>query len=430
LSSGLGTHFAYCSRTSAEHCAHPGVLLENDVESADQTMRESTRAAMFTHVPTEYRRAIDVTLVAVGTTGLVVQAWPLQRLHPAMLVLALALLTCLAWLWRERYPIGTLALNATGLVTAIVALHAYDWASAVAIVLLFFVALDGDRRRSLWVGAATAVILAGVLVALIPALERSDDLSVAGTRVLAALGALVVGDLVRSRLALRAAARERAARHLEELRERADRQAATERLQIARELHDTLAHALVAINVRAGVTAHLGGASAETEHALTEIKHVSAQALSDLRSTLDVLRDRSTPSPRHPALGLSSVPRLLDHAHAAGLDARAEVSLGTATVPSVIDHAGFRIIQESLTNIMRHARASQAHVRVIASDGMLTIDVTDNGETTAADGAENGHGLQGMAERAAAVGGTVSAGPQPHRGWRVHASLPLTLTPA
>jgi signal transduction histidine kinase len=323
-----------------------------------------------------------------------------------------------------------LALNATGLVTAIVALHAYDWASAVAIVLLFFVALDGDRRRSLWIGAATAVILAGVLVALIPALERSDDLSAAGTRVLAALGALVVGDLVRSRLALRAAARERAARHLEELRERADRQAATERLQIARELHDTLAHALVAINVRAGVTAHLGGVSADAEHALTEIKGVSAQALSDLRSTLDVLRDRSTPSSRHPALGLSAVPRLLGHAHAAGLDARAEMSLGAAAIPSVIDHAGFRIIQESLTNIMRHARASQAQVRVTASDRVLTIDVTDNGETTTANGAENGHGLQGMAERAAAVGGTVSAGPQPQRGWRVHARLPLTLTPA
>src|SRR5262249_53254911 len=147
--------------------------------------------------------------------------------------------------------------------------------SVVAVVLLFFAAFDGDRRRSLRVGIVTTMVLAGVLVALIPVLERSDDLAAAGTRVLAALGALVAGDLVRSRLALRAAAAERLERERAEQRERAERQAAAERLRIARELHDTLAHALVAINVRSGVAAHLGDAL-EASAALTEIKQVSA----------------------------------------------------------------------------------------------------------------------------------------------------------
>jgi signal transduction histidine kinase len=215
------------------------------------------------------------------------------------------------------------------------------------------------------------------------------------------------------------------------LRDRADRQATAERLRIARELHDSLAHALVAINVRSAVTAHLG-VSTEAADALTEIKNVSAQALTDLRATLDVLRERDTPAPRDPVHGLDAVPRLLDHAQAAGLDTRADMSLNGTLVPGLVDHAGYRIVQESLTNVMRHADASCARVRVTAGNGTLTIDVTDDGRGTAERapaGPGAGHGLHGMAERAAALGGTLTAGPRPGRGWQVHAVLPLTGTP-
>jgi len=369
---------------------------------------------------------VDRCLVVIGVVTLIAQAWPLDTVHPAAAGVALALLTCLPWLWRDRFPNATLAVSGAGLIAVILLLRAYDWASAVTIVLLFFVAYDGDRRRSVLVGVATACVLAGVVVALIPVLERSDDLSVAGTRVLAALGALVVGDLVRSRLALRAAAREKTQREIDELRDRADRQATAERLRIARELHDTLAHALVAINVRSAVSAHLA-ASPEAADALTEIKNVSAQALTDLRATLDVLRERDAPAPRDPVHGLDAVPRLLDHAQAAGLNTQAEMSLDAAFIPGLVDHAGYRIVQESLTNVMRHANASCARVRVTASNGMLTIDVTDDGRGTPQipDGHRAGHGLQGMAERASALGGTVTAGPRPGRGWQVHAVLPL-----
>jgi signal transduction histidine kinase len=362
---------------------------------------------------------------------LIAQAWPLATVHPAAATAALAFITCLPWLWRDRFPNAALAISGAGLIAVILLLRAYDWASAVTIVLLFFVAYDGDRRRSLLVGIATACVLAGVVVALIPVLERSDDLSAAGTRVLAALAALVVGDLVRSRLALRTAAREKAQREIDELRDRADRQATAERLRIARELHDSLAHALVAINVRSAVTAHLG-VSTEAADALTEIKNVSAQALTDLRATLDVLRERDTPVPRDPVHGLDAVPRLLDHAQAAGLDTRADMSLNGTLVPGLVDHAGYRIVQESLTNVMRHADASCARVCVTAGNGTLTIDVTDDGRGTAERapaGPGAGHGLHGMAERAAALGGTLTAGPRPGRGWQVHAVLPLTGTP-
>ncbi|MGI8430103.1 MAG: sensor histidine kinase [Solirubrobacteraceae bacterium] len=211
---------------------------------------------------------------------------------------------------------------------------------------------------------------------------------------------------------------------MRELRDRVDRQAATERLRIARELHDTLAHALVAINVRAGVTAHLG-ASPDATAALTEIKDVSAQALTDLRATLDVLRDRDAPAPRDPALGLEAVPRLVERAQAAGLHAQAELELNGTTIPSVVGQAGFRIVQESLTNVMRHAHASQARVRIAAQTSELLIEVTDDGQG-APDGVHaGGHGLRGMSERAAAVGGRLAAGPLHGRGWQVRATLPL-----
>ena len=389
-------------------------------------MRRRRCTASVQRMPPRYRRAIDLALVATGVLTLVLQAWPLRAVHPVALAVALALVTCLPWLWRERWPISTLLICGGGLVASILVLHAYDWASVTAVVLLFLVALDGDRRRSVVVGVVSAAILAGVVVALIPVIDRADGLSAAGTRVLAALGALVVGDLVRSRLRLRAAARERAQREVSELRDRADRQATIERLRIARDLHDTLAHALVAINVRAGVTAHLG-VSPEAAEALTEIKDVSAQALTDLRATLDVLRDRDSVASREPTLGLAAVPRLLDQAQAAGVEAEADLSLDGATIPSVVDHAGFRIVQESLTNVLRHAGAARAWVHVVAHADTLVIEVADDGlgaiRASGLDGP--GHGLEGMAERAAAVGGTITAGPRPDRGWQVHATLPL-----
>jgi signal transduction histidine kinase len=369
------------------------------------------------------RRYLDPALVVAGVLAMAALLWPLTSARHPLLAIPVALLTCLPWLWRERYPIGTLLCSAAGVVLAVIVLRTYDWASAAAIVLLFFVALDGDRRRSLIVGAAAVLVLGGMVAVLIPAIERSDEISAALARVLAVLAALVVGDLARSRAALRAAQREQISRDLRDARERADRQVAAERLQIARELHDTLAHALVAINVRAGVTTHLGVSPGAAE-ALTEIKDVSARALTDLRTTLDVLRENDLPAPRDPALGLDAVPRLLEPARAAGLETEVEVSLNGASVPSVVDHAAFRIVQESLTNVIRHARARRAVVRVAAEAGILTIDVTDDGAAAPRRG-DGGHGLVGMSERVAAVGGTLTAGPRPERGWRVHAAIPL-----
>jgi signal transduction histidine kinase len=277
----------------------------------------------------------------------------------------------------------------------------------VLAVALYNVAALGDRRRSLIVGAATAAFVVVVIVVI------ADNVAVnTAIRLGVVFAALVLGDTVRSRRELREARREE--------REQEDRRrVADERLRIARDLHDTVAHALVAINVRAGVAAHLHG----SDEALKDIMAVSSDALNDLRATLDLLRDADDPAPTAPTLDLASLTQLLARAKAAGLNADANVQLSGHTIPIAVGQAGFRIVQEALTNVMRHAAASRARVNLHVEADTLHVEVTNDGNAAAP--TANGHGLRGMRERAAALGGDVTAGPTEHGGWQVHARLPL-----
>jgi signal transduction histidine kinase len=199
---------------------------------------------------------------------------------------------------------------------------------------------------------------------------------------------------------------------------------ADERLRIARELHDTLAHSLVAINVRSSVAVDLHD-SEDSFAALQDIKRASAIALRDLRATLSLLRDRDDGAPTAPAFGFEALPSLVDHARSTGLRADVDVQVNGADVPSAIGGAAYRIIQEALTNVLRHAGASSAHVRVRAIGAALDVEITDDGRADNA-GAAAGLGLRGMAERATALGGRLNVGPRKHGGWRVHAVLPLS----
>ncbi len=334
---------------------------------------------------------------------------------------ALSLLACLPLAWGSQAPLTALLGTAAGLLVCLAAFEPYDTAIIVLALPLYNVARLGDRRRSLIVGAATAIVLVTVIMII-----ATDD--VAGdtaVRLGIALGALVIGDTVRSRRELSEAKRERDLRISHEREQQNRRRIADERLRIARDLHDSVAHALVAINVRAGVAAHLH-ASEDSDGALADIMAVSAEALNDLRTTLSLLREADDPAPTASTLDLASIAQLLDHAKAAGLDADADVKLNGHAIPIAVEQAGFRIVQEALTNVMRHAAASRARIILhVEADG-LHIEVTDNG-TGAASGAPSsgGHGLRGMTERAAALGGEVSAGPAERGGWHVHARLPL-----
>jgi signal transduction histidine kinase len=307
-----------------------------------------------------------------------------------------------------------------GALLCVVAFHASAVATAMVILELYTVALLGDRLRSLLVGAGTAIAVILVIVLV----DGTLDLHGVVTRIPLVFVSLALGDTVRTRRALRAANDERATREAREREEERRRREADERHRIARELHDTLAHSLVAINVRAGVAVDLRD-SQDPMSALDDIKHVSATALRDLRATLSLLRESGDTAPRAPMSDLDSLPRLVDHARSGGLDADVEVQVEGVAIPSAIGGAAFRIVQEALTNVLRHADASGAHVRVRANSETLDIEITDDGRSSGA-GVHPGLGLRGMAERASALGGRVDVGPREEGGWRVHAMLPLS----
>jgi signal transduction histidine kinase len=288
------------------------------------------------------------------------------------------------------------------------------------LVGLYSVALLGDRQRSLVVGAVTAI---GVIVVIV-LIDSSVELTGIGLRLLLVFASLALGDTTRSRRTLRAAARERAEREAREREEENRRRVADERLRIARELHDSLAHSLVAINVRASVAVDLHD-SQDPAAALQDIKQASATALRDLRATLSLLREQNDAAPRAPALELEAIPGLVDHARSSGLRANVDIQVNGAAVPSPVGGAAFRIVQEALTNVLRHADASSAHVCVRARPDVLDIEITDDGGADSA-GANAGLGLRGMAERAEALGGRLNVGPREEGGWRVHAVLPLS----
>ena len=279
--------------------------------------------------------------------------------------------------------------------------------------------------------------------------------------------AIMLGDAVRSRRALAAETAERLRVVHEEREAEAGRRVAEERLRIARDLHDTVAHSMATITVQAGSALHvLGDRDERLRRALTAIRETSTHALRDMRATLGQLRQgtqngaiRVTPG------GLDRLPALRDAVTAAGAPVTIAVEGEQRPLPPSVDEVAYRIVQESLTNVLRHAGpAARATVRLCyepAALGITVIDDGGNGSNAPASGAsdgsgpasrpgqgprrvvagasrpaggsrgvvppgQQGHGLAGMAERAAAVGGEVTAGPRGEGGFEVSATLPLT----
>lgn len=207
--------------------------------------------------------------------------------------------------------------------------------------------------------------------------------------------------------------------------EEAERRVGQERLRIARDVHDVVAHAMVTINVQAGVGAHLVARDPGQAHdTLRTIKQVSGDALNDLRAMLGVLRE-DAPDVR-PVQRLADLDELRENLAAAGVDLTVDVDPDVAHLPASVDATCFRIVQEALTNTLRHAGPTRARVQVRRiADGAVRVEVVDDGGSgTPVLGSGSGNGLRGMRERAAALGGHLEAGPTGTGGWRVTASLP------
>jgi signal transduction histidine kinase len=305
-----------------------------------------------------------------------------------------------------------------GVVLILWQLHPSNTVVVIPMIALFQLALSGDRRRSLWMAVA---IVPCVFISVIPfASGVSHVTSIVIRNVALCLLAIAAGDVIRSR-------RVSELRLVEKAEQETLRRVGEERLRIAREIHDVVAHAMTAINVQAGVAAHLLERDPRQAYgALRSIKRTSGDALTDLRSTLNVLRDPAQSAPLGPPAVLDDIADLTGGLRAAGVAVELELD-ATGDIPATVQSTGYRIVQEALTNVARHAEASSARVTVRRAPDAVTIEVVDDGvaHLATANGASTGNGLRGMRERAAALGGTLEAAPVAPSGWRVQARLPI-----
>ena len=330
---------------------------------------------------------------------------------------------------RRRFPRAVLAVITVALV--IYTRRAYPGGPIylTMAVPLYTLAAQAKQRREAFVPAGIAVgaMIVGGTVALPHAIEWTWHAAVFPGW---AAAALFLGEAAGSRRAYLAGLEERA-RYLEETREEeARRRVAEERLRIARDLHDAIAHSIATINLQSGVAAHVFERRPDqAAEALEAIKRTSRAALQELRATLDVLRSAGEPAevdaaPRTPTPTLARIEDLAATAAEAGLPVHVERDGAAPGLPVAVDVAGYRIVQESITNVMRHAHATHARVVIRCRDDAVDVEVTDDGRGAAAGNGE-GHGIAGMRERAALVGGTLDAGPNPGGGYRVRAHLPV-----
>ena len=332
-----------------------------------------------------------------------------------------------ALLVRRRHPVAALA-------GTVIPAFAYDLLNlpgglcTIAVgVALYSVADAGHRRTG--IGAIVAVVGGFLTIGVVFGRGHVIDLITALWFAGWLVASLVLGETTRSRRAYLEEVEQRALDAERSREDLARRRAGEERIRIARELHDVLAHRISMISVQSGVGAHLMDRDPDQARAaLMAVNKASKEALQELRATLGLLRQVDVPEPRSPAPGLAQVEGVMASTTAAGVDVRLDVTGQPRDLPTGVDLAAYRIIQESLTNVIRHARAATARIAIAYQRSDVVIEVEDDGrglDGQAASPAEGGNGLLGMRERAAALGGDLEAGPLPAGGFRVRARLPI-----
>jgi signal transduction histidine kinase len=370
---------------------------------------------------TTRRWAVDAVLAA-AVVALQVVAWLAESAHhgqhrpdPASyLLLAVGGASLLV---RRRYPVPVLAVAlAAALVAAALGGAAQGTPVAWFVLIAAFVNAVLFRKRA----AAIASLVIGYLVSVWPPWligTRGHASAVFALALLAGLITLLsAAELIRAR-------NQRATAISHRQQEEMRRHASEERLAIARDLHDVVAHNISVINVQANTALHLMDRQPErAREALTAIHEVSRQALGELRSVLGVLRADDAGAPLVPTPGLDRLSELAAHARTAGIAVRLVAEGASRPVPASVDAAAYRIVQEALTNTVRHSGGSTATIHLRYDTDAVTIEVDDDGP--AVHPAGDGNGVAGMTERARALGGTLDAGPRPGGGFRVLARLP------
>ncbi|KUO22354.1 histidine kinase [Streptomyces dysideae] len=331
--------------------------------------------------------------------------------------------------WRRRHPMLVLA----AVVALIVPYHALDnnhnAPTPAAFVALYTVAVTGRPLRTILVGATVLGISVSVMLT-VDTKQALELVRISGW----ILAVLFSGVDIRYYRQYVTSLVERAERAERTREEEARRRVAEERLRIARDLHDLLAHSITLIGVQTSVAAHVLAADPErldrqtVAKALDDIAGTCRTARGELRTTLEVLREQGAvgEEARGPLPGLDGVPDLVEAARLAGV--RVEQSVRVREAPPAVGAAAYRIVQEALTNVVRHAGPEpDVRVDLYEEDGALRLSVTDDGmgpET----GGVSGFGLVGMRERARSVGGTLDAGPRAEGGFEVAAVLPIAVS--
>jgi len=363
--------------------------------------------------------AVGLALAGLLTTAGVGTTQP-EGLYarPDALALTLVLVATLPYAARRKAPVPVFIIT-TAAVTALMLLGynegALPW---VLLVGTYTVAAHRPVREAVAATALVAVLLVVILLADVPRFGPGELL----TGFAAFVAATLLGTASQSRQhRLDALERQR--------EEAALRAAADERLRIAQELHDIVAHSLGVIAVQAGVGMHVIDTDpAEAKRSFESISHASRSSLAEIRRLLTVVRSGQTRAAYIPAPGLSDLPQLVDDVTAAGLPVELDVRVDPDGVPRSVGLAAFRIVQEALTNSMRHAGASRATVRVEYERGGLVVEVSDDGRGP--NGSKSGgHGLVGMRERVAVHGGSLETGSGVAGGFRVLARLPYDREP-
>ncbi|MET9241704.1 histidine kinase [Nonomuraea sp. NPDC003709] len=318
---------------------------------------------------------------------------------------------------RRRAPVPVLAV--TGLCAAGYQAAGFD-VPAVAYLFAVYAAVRAGHR-------AVTVAVSVAMLAVLPLAALASGLHDTGEAFAQARGALELAWLVAAGAAgeaLRQA--ERRADEAERTREEtARRRADEERLHIARELHDSLTHQISIIKVQAEVAVHVARKRGEpVPEALLAIQEAGREATRELRATLEALRDDDTSPPR----GLDDVAELVERARTTGLDATLTIGGQRHDVPAAVDRTVYRIVQESLTNVARHAAAATASVRIDYRPDALAVRIDDDGRATPDAAPPPGVGLLGMRERVTALGGRLRAAPREEGGFTVQAELPVDRT--
>lgn len=322
------------------------------------------------------------------------------------------------WRWR---PLWTLAVSGVAVATYIALGNGHGPILFAAALAVYGVAVRYPSREVLpSLGALLLIMMAAVAVRIT---THTGDVTQYFSVAAWILVPAVVGVLVAVRRTATGKVREAQAR----------RAAFEERLRVAQEVHDVVGHGLAVIAMQAGVALHvLDRSPGKARESLEAIRATSKESLDGLRSELEVLRNGSNgeAAPRRPERGLADLHTLVERIRSSGLPVDLSLGAGLDDVPAEVDGAAYRIVQESLTNVLRHAGAeATAEVRVARSGDLLLVDVVDTGRGDAeVSGA--GHGIAGMRRRAAAVGGELGAGPRPDGGFAVRARLPVEGTDA